>query len=154
MKTRFLFPNRYKKIGWILLIPGIILGIFPIFFNYVIPFLNLKVIAFYNDNILTGGEFFKILQNNIHDELAGILFLAGAILVAFSKEKKENELISKIRLESLLWATYVNYGILLISLILFFGKAFLYVMILNMFTLLIFFLIRFKYVLYSKSKKT
>lgn len=35
----------------------------------------------------------------------------SSILVAFSKEKLEDEYISKIRLEFLVWSVYLNYAI-------------------------------------------
>ena len=65
----------------------------------------------------------------------------------FSKEKDEDEFIAKMRLESLVWATYVNYSILLLALIFVFGIAFFWVMAANMFTLLFFFIIRFHWVM-------
>ena len=42
--------------------------------------------------------------------------LVGLIIVAFSKEKIEDEQISQLRLDSLQWAVYLNYIILVISL--------------------------------------
>ena len=56
---------------------------------------------------------FEWNTNNIADEIASILLIIGGILVAFSKTKDEDEYISKIRMESLIWATYVNYFILI-----------------------------------------
>ena len=61
---------------------------------------------------------FTIQTNNFTDELGGILLIIGLLLIAFSKEKDEDERISRVRLESLLWATLVN-SILLIFCILF-----------------------------------
>jgi hypothetical protein len=83
------------------------------------------------------------VNNNILNEIVGVLIILSSIFVAFSKEKEEDEYISKIRLESLVWAVYVNYGILLISLLFIYDFSFLYVMIFNMFTVIIFFIIRF-----------
>jgi hypothetical protein len=83
------------------------------------------------------------VNNNILNEIIGVLIILSSIFVAFSKEKEEDEYILKIRLESLVWAVYVNYGILLISLLFIYDFSFLYVMIFNMFTVIIFFIIRF-----------
>jgi hypothetical protein len=83
------------------------------------------------------------VNNNILNEIVGVLIILSSIFVAFSKEKEEDEYILKIRLESLVWAVYVNYGILLISLLFIYDFSFLYVMIFNMFTVIIFFIIRF-----------
>jgi FlaA1/EpsC-like NDP-sugar epimerase len=95
---------------------------------------------------------FGFTKVNLTGTIVGILFLIGAIFVAFSKEKREDEYIAGIRLESLLWATYINYGVLLFCFIFFYSFEFLYVMIFNMFTILIFFIIRFYYMLYRSDK--
>ena len=92
-------------------------------------------------------------ENNILNEVLGVLVIISSLLVAFSKEKSDDEYISKIRLESLVWAVYVNYGILLISFIFIFDLSFLWVMIFNMFTVLLFFIIRFNWQI-SKLKKS
>jgi hypothetical protein len=74
-------------------------------------------------------------------------------MVAFAKEKHEDEFIAKIRLESFLWATYINYAILLFSFLFFYGIGFMYVMIFNMFTIIILFIVRFNYILYRSTKQ-
>ena len=83
MKTKFLFPNRFKRIGWILLIPSAILGFFVLFFDFEFKFLDSKVFAIYSEMFAFGGSNTKILSidvNNITDEIVSILFLIGAIL--------------------------------------------------------------------------
>ncbi|GEO06818.1 hypothetical protein AAE02nite_44820 [Adhaeribacter aerolatus] len=145
MKTSFLFPNSFKKVGWLLLIPGTILGIMVVFLDYEAPFLNAQVFSLFKNAPLFNNETpaSHVVYNNLTNEIAGIIFLIGAILVNFSKEKQEDEYIAKVRLESLVWATYLNYGFLLLSLLLVYESQFLTFMVLNMFTLLIFFIIRF-----------
>ena len=153
MKTKLLFPHRFKRIGWIMLIPSAILGIVYLIFGFEINFLDLKVFAIYSDEIFGDTVRFGFDRNNYTDEISSILFIIGAIFVAFSKEKYEDEFIAKTRLESLVWATYVNYIILIICFLFFYSSGFLYVMIFNMFTIIIFFIIRFYFILYM-SKKT
>lgn len=151
MKTNYLFPNRFKKIGWLLFIPGIILGIIFLMSQADIDFLNVKVFSIAEQPIFGKTVFFSITENNILDEIIGLLLIIGAILIAFSKEKSEDEFISKIRLESLVWATYINYAILIITIIFIYDMIFFWVLVFNMFTVLIFFIIRFNWALY-KSK--
>jgi hypothetical protein len=142
MKTRFLFPNSLKKIGWIILIPSAILGLYVIFADYELFFLTDYRLTLYSNK-----GWFKFIVDNLTNELAGVGFLIGAILVAFSKEKQEDEYIAKIRLESLLWATYLNYAFLLFGIMFVYGIPFLTLMVFNMFTVLILFIIRFNLVL-------
>ncbi|RPH31255.1 MAG: hypothetical protein EHM93_14385 [Bacteroidales bacterium] len=153
MKTKLLLPNQFKKIGWCLLIPGLIFGLLTLFFELDFEFLKVHVFSIYSSGSIFGHPtFFEILKNNITDELIAILIIIGAIFVALSKEKNEDEFILKNRLDSLVWAVYINYAILLFCIIFFYDMDFLTVMMINMFTILIFFIIRFYYVLY-KSKK-
>jgi len=153
MKTQFLFPYKFKRPGWILIIPSTILGFFVIFFNYQAEFLDLQVFAAYSGGTgLLGENKVGMIDNNITDEIAAIFFIIGALFVAFSKEKQEDEFIAKTRLESLVWATYVNYAILALCILFFYNMSFLMVMIFNMFTILIFFIIRFYYILYRTKK--
>lgn len=151
MKTNYLFPNRFKKIGWLLFIPGIILGIVYLVYQSDISLFNIKVFAIAEEAIFSDANFFSISENNVLDEISSILLIIGALLIAFSKEKSEDEFISKIRLESLVWATYINYAILILAIIFVYDMTFLWVLVFNMFTLLVFFLIRFNWALY-KSK--
>jgi hypothetical protein len=152
MKSKYLLPNRFKPIGWIVLILSICYYIL-----FSLPFLKdieiwVNVFAIYSDEFLGESAFFKIVENDIFDEIFCVLFIIGACFVAFSKEKIEDEFISKIRLESLLWATYVNYILLLLAIIFVFGLSFFMILIFNMFTILIFFIIRFNWILYRSKR--
>jgi len=151
MKIQVLFPNRFKKIGWIILIPSAILGILVVFEVVKFEFLDkIKMFAFYSQDL--SKTTFGFVLNNISDEFLGILCIIGGIMVAFSKEKNEDEFIAKIRMESLVWATYINYIILIFCMLFFFQIGFLYVMIFNMYTTLIFFIIRFNFLLHQSKK--
>jgi len=145
MKLNYLFPHRYKKIGWIILIPSLILGLYALITDYSPDFFDTRVLAISADEIFSEKKIFGIVKDNILNEINGILIIISLLLVAFSKELNEDEYISKIRLESLVWATYFNYGLLLFSIIFFYGFAFLWIMEFNMFTILIFFIFRFNW---------
>jgi hypothetical protein len=164
MKTNFLLPHRYKKIGWILLAPALVLWACLRWFNVSLP-LDAKVLSLWPTKIAQlrahsgadadGGasahQLYAIVKNNLTDELTTILAIVALAMIAFSKEKIEDEYIAKIRLDSLLNATYVNYLILIFCILFFYEFSFLSVLIYNMFTLLIVFVVRYHYVLY-KSK--
>ncbi len=151
MKQNFLLPKVFKKIGWLLFIPGIILGMVYLILEDEIHFLDLTVFAIADEEVLSKTAFFSVVKNNVFDELIGLLLIAGGLFIAFSKEETEDEFIAKIRLESLVWATYINYVILMLSVIFVYGMSFFWVLVFNMFTLLLFFIIRFNWAL-RKSK--
>ena len=152
MSKKLLFPHSLKKIGWILLIPAclltILLSVDVNVFN-----LNGKAFAIFSDQLFGAHVFFNFIEVDLLPTIVGICFIVGGVLVAFSKVKNEDEYISDLRLSSLLWAVYVNYALLLLAFIFIYNMSFLTVMMYNMFTILIFFIIRFHFILYKTSKQ-
>lgn len=156
MKLNYLFPNNFKKIGWLILVPTVILGLALLIFEFELSFLDFKLPAIFIDEEILSDDsrrLFGMVNDNILNEILGILIIIGSLFVAFSKEKLEDEYISKIRLESLVWAVYVNYAILLFCFLFIFDFSFFTVMIFNMFTVLLFFIIRFNWQI-SKLKES
>ncbi|MCH8546132.1 MAG: hypothetical protein LAT54_05315 [Cryomorphaceae bacterium] len=147
MISNHLFPKQYRMIGWMLFVPGIILGIWSLFFDSH-PFFDRQVFAVIAEKNLNSYVYFSWKENNILDEIAAVLIIIGGMLAAFSKLPNEDELISQLRLDSLLWATYLNYFILLLSVMFVYEFAFFPIIVFNMFTILIFFLLRFHWVLF------
>lgn len=156
MKTNLLFPNRFKKIGWFLFFPFFILGFIQLFYGHTLEFDFLMYESGKNSDILEqGGQtLFTLDRNNFSDEIISIGLILGLILTAFSKEKIEDEWTSKLRLDSLLWGVYVNTVLLLLAIIFIYGELFWQVMILNLFTTLIIFIIRFNFILWKENKST
>jgi hypothetical protein len=150
MKTHFLFPNQFKKIGWLLFVPSVLVTLYISVFNISTDdYLNVTVLSLYQESIGEIPGFLKFIKNSIVDEIFTIGIIVGGILVGFSKLKEEDEMISKVRYESLVWATYLNYGIILFFTLFVFGFPYLNVLFYNMFTLLLFFIIRFHYMIYK-----
>jgi len=154
MTRRLLLPNQCKTVGWAILIPATIAGIILVIGGFGANWVNAKVLALFNEEILGHTQFFTIITTNVTNTLVGSLFIIGGLMVSFSKEKKEDEFIANLRLSSLLWSVWVNYILLLIAFIFIYGSAFFNVMVYNMFTILIIFIIRFNYILYKSSKTT
>ena len=154
MKLNFLFPNKFKSIGWFTLIPSAIIGLSTLIYEYEPSFLDFNVPAIFVDELFSvNKKTFRMVTNNILNEILGVLIIISTFFVAFSKEKSEDEYISKIRFESLAWAVYFNYAILILTLLFIYDFAFLWVMVFNMFTVLLFFIVRFNWQI-SKLKKS
>jgi uncharacterized membrane protein YfcA len=153
MILKYLFPHRFKKIGWIILIPTLIAGILGIYLGYEPEFFNTTVFAILNDGFLSEGHNFQFITDNVFNEIIGILLIISSLFVAFSRQKEEDEFIAKIRLESLVWATFANYAVLILAMIFVYGISFFNVMTFNLFTILFFFIFRFNWEL-MKLRKT
>ena len=147
MQTKYLFHAKYRIIGWFVFIPATILGLIRLILEWEPAFLDVNVFGIFIDEIVVFGNNNKKLagltENNIFNEILGILIILSGLLVAFSRERDEDELITKIRLESLVWATYWNYGILIVAFIFLYDLTFFWAMVFNMFTILYLFIIRF-----------
>lgn len=137
MNHSLLLPNRYKKLGILVLLVFLVFGIFVRFADLELPFLSLHR----EKNSLLD------LAINLTDELALTGIIIGLLLIAFSREKVEDEFIGKMRLESLQWAVLINYILLIVATWLVHGFAYIDVMMYNMLTILIIFIIRFHYTL-------
>ena len=143
MKKLPLLPHVYQKIGLIAIFPFLALGIAYLGWDYNIPWLK------YGNNTTHPlfGE-----SSNFTDEVAAVGTIVSLIMIAFSKEKVEDEAIQFFRLASLQWAVIVNYVVLIICILSLYGGIFFNVMTYNMFTVLIIFIIRFRFVLFQHNK--
>ena len=148
-----LLPNRLKNIGWILLLPSFVAGLVFILFENKFPNTKINVFGFFGDAILISKleQQFRVSSVDLIPNLIGICFLVGGILVMFSKEKKEDEFINQLRLNALQWSIFINYSLLLFCFLLVHGLAFLDVMVYNMFTIIMIYILRFQYLLYNHS---
>ncbi len=157
MKTQFLLPNSFKKPGIILMVIALLVYVLDKFFKNPLFWDHHQIFAFYNSpDILNfhdpNSGFFKVIPTYIGYTLFNLVFLAGVMMAAFSRLKNEDEYISKLRLESLVWAVYVNFIVILIANLTIYGTTFLTIVMLNMYTIPVLFLLRFHYVIYKTNK--
>jgi hypothetical protein len=152
MKPYILLPYEYKKIGWFIFIPATLFSVILLLSDFSDFKINTKVFALYSQELMGQSQWMKIVQTNISHTIAGLGFIIGALLIAFSREQKEDEFIAQLRLSSLQWAVLLNYVLLLLSFLFIYGIGFLNVMLYNMFTVIILFIIRIHYVLYRHTK--
>lgn len=116
--------------GWLLFVPAIILGIL-IYFG-VISFAGV-IETILNDAVIIG-------------------ITVGSIFIVCSKEKHEDEMISSIRLASLLNALYIYSAILIASVLLINGIAFIYFMTVNLVLLPLIYVVIFRLEIHRYNK--
>lgn len=125
MKT-LLFPHRFQKVGWVIFALAAALGVYI---------------------CVTGFEASPAMNN-----IALIGIVVGGLLATCSREKVEDEMISHIRLNSLLIALYINYALLIVAALVTYDLDFLQVMIYQMFTILLIFMVVFRYRVWRTQK--
>lgn len=155
MNSNLLLPNRLRMYGWWLLGPALLLGGAALFFEYQTDWLGPKVFAVYSGGSLfsKGGPcLFCFITGNYTLTIAGLLLLVSLFLIAFTREETEDEFIWRIRTDSLHWATYFNYFVLFVCFLFLFDFEFLYVMIFNMYTTLVIYIVRFRTLLATDRK--
>ena len=156
MKTKFLIHNKYKKWGWILLGLAVVLGVLESAFE-ALSFLNeVSILAVYDSGFIfdekEGPAFFRVIVDDFQFELISTLFIVGALMVSFSRLKNEDEYIAKVRLESLVWATFFHFLTVIIFTLAVYGSAYFNVMLINMVSILVLFILKFHVTLYIKER--
>ena len=125
MKTP-LFPHRFQCIGWVVFAVGVALGAY---------------------SVIKGFDGSYLLNNSTI-----ISIIVGGLLATCSREKVEDEMTQQLRLNSLLTALYINYLALIVCSLLVYDLEFLHVMIYNMFTILLIFMVVFRYKIWRAKK--
>ena len=146
MKNSYLFPAYFKKIGWSMF-PFMLA--FSIYVLYIKNGLNWDVSMW---TFVSDSKWFGTSVQDISDEIAFTGMTVSLLFIAFAKRKDEDEYISRIRLESLVWAVIANYAILTAATWLVYGFPYFNVMLYNMFTILILFIVKFQLALYKLKK--
>jgi small-conductance mechanosensitive channel len=142
MVSQLLLSNRFKRIGWFL--GGLsLLGLILLFYFDldVFPFLA------YHKTVWLGMD-----NDSFTDEILSIGFLFGMLFIAFGAESIEDERVSHRRLEAFQWAVLANSIILLVAIALIYDVTFLVVMEYNIFTTLLFFILRFHYTMWRDNQ--
>ena len=145
----FLLPHFYKTIGILLLLLGIVFCVLYLKFDFNYTTSVFAVISIYLDN-----RFFTITKTNIIDEITLMLFVVGFALIVFSKEKKEAEYLNAFREKALVKAVLVNTFLMLFSIFFIYGGGFLGVLVFNVFSVFIFYLIFFYLSLRKQHRET
>jgi len=141
----FLLPKGLKPLGFILTGIGIILAIIRYFFGVKPEFLKRNVFAVYSQYL--GSKFMQVIKNQLLEEMAGVLLIIGLFLIAFTREKDEDEKTNEFRLRAFFIAAYATVIFVLISLLFTYGMAFMYMILANMALWLIVYIISFRLML-------
>lgn len=140
MKKNYLFPTTFRKIGWCLFVPFVIMSFICLFNGANEDWLKINVFS---------AAPWGIFENSLFDELSMIGLTVSLLFIAFSKEKDEDECIANIRSNSLIWATIAGYSLLIVCTMLIYDIQYLNFVFTDLFMILFLFIIKYNIELYK-----
>lgn len=153
MGKNLLLPHGFQKIGWALLVPSLLLGSLIVFNG-----LDTSALAAKIEYVVRPGREvnIKTLGSGIEPWLNNFLIISlllGALFVTCSRERVEDEMIGRIRLNALLTALYVDTAVVIVAALAVYGFSFVDVMVYNLFTLPLLFTAIFRWQLLRMRKE-
>lgn len=151
MKNNLLIPSKYKVFGWIIFLAFTVCYIFCniIYPNFISDGERLEIPGF----SWSYATLFDWSTSNLTSVVLSSGIFIGLLMICFSREKKEDEYISFIRLRSMQWAVLISYGILFFANWLIYGTWFFTFMTFNLLTVPLVFIIKFNYSLYCLERE-
>ncbi|RZK41602.1 MAG: hypothetical protein EOO90_10485 [Pedobacter sp.] len=141
MRNSLLIPNRFKVFGWVIFAVATLLFLGFLKFDWRPGFL-----------IYTYEEKGLVSEVNLLKEVIFTFWMIGLTLVCFSKEKKEDEFLSFLRLRSWQYAVIISLIISVVGTWAIYGSNYLVFSALNMLTVPVVFVIKFNISLFQLKK--
>jgi hypothetical protein len=169
MKTRFLFAHRFKYLGWGIFAIGFVLVLMHVladftennilskfnFFESGHFFSKWTTIKNFHKNKWTddnGKSGFTFEDEDIMGELIMSMVIIGFVLMAFSRERFEDEWIAKVRLESLVIGLYALLASIFVIIWIIYGLDFWVILNYCLLIPLLVFIVRFYWVVHIKPR--
>ena len=149
----YLFSNKFKKTSGVVFYLSILVGLFLLLTDRIQDIFVVNVFSIFSYEWF-GSEpkGFGWIENGLGDEIFTLLIIVSGLINSFSKEKIEDELISRIRLESLSLSLFISFGFIIISTFLVYNLIYMYVLVFNLFLIILLFNLIFKVRLYKHYK--
>ena len=149
----YLFNYKYKKISGVIFYLLIPVGLFLLLTDRIQDVFVVNVFSIFSYEWI-GSERtgFGWIENGLGDEIFTLLIIISGLVNSFSKEKIEDELISRIRLESLSLSLFISFGLIIISTFLVYNLNYMYVLVFNLFLIIFLFNLIFKFILFKHYK--
>ena len=146
----YLFSNKFKKTSGVVFYLSILVGLFLLLTDKIRDIFVVNVFSIFSYEWI-GSERtgFGWIENGLGDEIFTLLIIVSGLINSFSKEKIEDELISRIRLESLSLSLFISFGLIIISTFLVFNINYMYVLVFNLFLIILLFNLILKFRLFK-----
>lgn len=133
MQKEFLLPNSLKKVGWVLFATSLAMGIWSMVLDF----------DFSRSEILSP----LLLEGPLLNNYVVIGLWVGAIFVGCSREKIEDEMIGRIRLNALLAGFYLQAAFIIVATFITNNLNYLDIMIVNLVTFPLIFVVTYQGIL-------
>ncbi|MBA3827433.1 MAG: hypothetical protein H0X33_00700 [Taibaiella sp.] len=143
MKNKLLLPHKYRMIGCILVLPAAALMIAVYVYNFSFRFLRSHLV--WNEGAISDKIDFT-------GTISIIISFISLFMIAFSKERIEDEYVAQVRLRALQISVYVSYLVLALGTLIFYDFSYLWVLYINMFTIPVIFIVLYQYHLHIKPR--
>lgn len=161
MKRDYLFPHRFKWMGWCLFVPfALLFFVSPIFGDFFdddlisFPTLCIGVKALdWVQNDGSPGLTIAIERQDMFNEICIVAMSIGLLFVAFSREKVEDEFVEHLRLHAFVWAIKRNTILLVLGTWFFFGGLYLWFVLFWLISLFLIYIARFQWELHRFRKE-
>lgn len=150
MTEAFLLSNKFRKFGYISLLPAFLIFILKQVLKFELDFLYLKVFAI--QSLFFETKSFTWIHSDMSDEIIAISFIIGLSIIAITKEKQELEEINTLRISAASRAVIINCFFVIFGLLFFYGFAVMNILIINLFSLLFLYIVIFRILLHRYMK--
>ena len=134
----YLFSNKFKKTSGVVFYLSILVGLFLLLTDRIQDIFVVNVFSIFSYEWFGSEQTgFGWIENGLGDEIFTLLIIVSGLINSFSKEKIEDELISRIRLESLSLSVFISFGLIIISTFLVFNINYMYVLVFNLFLIIL-----------------
>ncbi|MDR1006792.1 MAG: hypothetical protein LBL74_08035 [Bacteroidales bacterium] len=153
MKKTYLFPTCFQMIGWLITLPSLALVFLPdmlgidLNFDFKMPALLYGAVL--NEN---AGGWFVMADTSFATTILPVLLIVGLCFIAFAKRRYEDEYVSKIREQSLVWSILTGCAVFVLLTLFVYGMSYLLVLYFITALFLIIFVCKFNYELYKLKK--
>ena len=146
----YLFSNKFKKTSGVVFYLSILVGLFLLLTDRIQDIFVVNVFSIFSYEWFGSEQTgFGWIENGLGDEIFTLLIIVSGVINSFSKEKIEDELISRIRLESLSLSVFISFGLIIISTFLVFNINYMYVLVFNLFLIILLFNLILKFRLFK-----
>ena len=146
----YLFSNKFKKTSGVVFYLSILVGLFLLLTDRILDIFVVNVFSIFSYEWFGSEQTgFGWIENGLGDEIFTLLIIVSGLINSFSKEKIEDELISRIRLESLSLSVFISFGLIIISTFLVFNINYMYVLVFNLFLIILLFNLILKFRLFK-----